>query len=147
MDKAFVSLGRFMTSLINSKRASLHTNDIKPESSHDIFSLMLKASEGEGNLAMDDGELVSVYMRIARSVSFDASYPICQAGNTFLMLFAGHGWYNRLSQNWACDELELWQRRLDMPWLRLWDACLFTKISRTALFSKSKKLLGIIVTP
>ncbi len=123
-------LTRFMNEQVAERKAALSGfSDASKELRRDAFSMLVAANEAESEKRkLTDDEVV---------------------GNVFAMLFAGHGWYNpsRLSQNRACDELELWQRRLDMPWLRLWDACLFTKISKTALFSKSKKLLGIIVTP
>lgn len=100
-------------------------SDGSKELRKDAFSMLVAANEAESEKRkLTDDEVV---------------------GNVFAMLFAGHGWYID-SRNWACNEL--WQRRLALPWLRLWDACLFIKISRTTkLFSKSKKFLDIIVTP
>lgn len=60
IEKAFISLGRFMTKLIKSKRESVRSGDEKNATSHDVFSIMMKASEGEGKLAMADDELVGL---------------------------------------------------------------------------------------
>lgn len=53
IDRAHRTLGHFMSNLIKSKR-----ENIKQEETPDVFTLMMKASEGEGNLAMNDTELV-----------------------------------------------------------------------------------------
>lgn len=49
-----------MTKLIKSKRESVRIGDEKNAMPHDVFSIMMKASEGEGKLAMADDELVSL---------------------------------------------------------------------------------------
>ncbi|KAI0312555.1 cytochrome P450 [Amylostereum chailletii] len=59
-----------MASLVKERREELfNVKEYTLDSRHDLFSIMVQASETEGKLAMTDEEL---------------------AGNTFLMLFAGH---------------------------------------------------------
>lgn len=52
-----------MANMIKAKResiksSSLESNTAVKEASNDIFTLMMRASEGEGKLAMTDSELV-----------------------------------------------------------------------------------------
>ena len=70
-----------MKNLIQSKRES-----IKREDAPDVFTLMMKASESEGKFAMNDTELVGTLFSAP-----DTSLTSRKTGNTFLMLFAGHG--------------------------------------------------------
>ena len=51
-----------MSNLIESKR-----QNIKQEDAPDVFTLMMKASEGEGNLALNDTELVTSQSPLDRS--------------------------------------------------------------------------------
>ncbi|KAJ6473258.1 cytochrome P450 [Mycena sanguinolenta] len=67
IETAYNDLAVFMKTLISTRREELATEE--QTSQKDVFRLMIRASEGEGNLRMTDSEL---------------------AGNTFLMMFAGH---------------------------------------------------------
>ncbi|EIM82087.1 cytochrome P450 [Stereum hirsutum FP-91666 SS1] len=70
VETAYTTFGRFIKSLIHTRRQELSDGIIKgDETFQDVFRRMLEASETEGRLAMTDDEL---------------------AGNTFLMMFAGH---------------------------------------------------------
>ncbi|KAJ3558669.1 hypothetical protein NM688_g784 [Phlebia brevispora] len=74
IEQAFVTLDSYMANLIQSKRESIkleqeNSGALPRQTSNDIFTHMIRASEGEGKLALKDSEL---------------------AGNTFLMLFGGH---------------------------------------------------------
>ena len=65
IDRAFVTLDSFMQNMVKTKRESIHSSLEEPdtpskETSNDIFTLMMRASEREGNLAMTDSELVRV---------------------------------------------------------------------------------------
>ncbi|KAF7793101.1 hypothetical protein EIP86_004208 [Pleurotus ostreatoroseus] len=69
IDRAFGTLDSFMQNMVKTKRESIHSNLEEPdtpskETSNDIFTLMMRASEGEGNLAMTDSELVRVLLFI-----------------------------------------------------------------------------------
>ncbi|KAJ7249522.1 cytochrome P450 [Mycena haematopus] len=69
IETAYTDLAAFMETLISTRREELATEGKEEASQKDVFRLMIRASEGEGNLRMTDSEL---------------------SGNTFLMLFAGH---------------------------------------------------------
>ena len=58
-----------MQNMVKTKRESIHSSPEEPdapnkETSNDIFTLMMRASEEEGNLAMTDSELVCVVFLI-----------------------------------------------------------------------------------
>ncbi|KAJ7131741.1 cytochrome P450 [Mycena crocata] len=67
METAYTTVAAVMQNLIATRREELASE--QTESGKDVFRLLIRASEGEGNLRMSDVELT---------------------GNTFLMLFAGH---------------------------------------------------------
>ncbi|KAJ7121497.1 cytochrome P450 [Mycena epipterygia] len=69
IETAYTSLADFMKTLIAARRADLALEEKRDAQRKDVFRLMIRASEGEGNLRMTDEEL---------------------SGNTFLLLFAGH---------------------------------------------------------
>ncbi|KAJ7578342.1 cytochrome P450 [Mycena floridula] len=71
IDKAYNLLAAFMQNLIKARREELlaGVTDNKQVLGKDVFRLMIRASEDEGELRMTDDELT---------------------GNTFIMLFAGH---------------------------------------------------------
>ncbi|KAJ7221875.1 cytochrome P450 [Mycena rebaudengoi] len=70
IETAYTSLAEFMQALIKSRREELSVDKNQEDQERkDLFRVMLRASEGEGQLRMTDDELT---------------------GNTFLMLFAGH---------------------------------------------------------
>ncbi|KAJ7150251.1 cytochrome P450 [Mycena filopes] len=69
VEAAYSSLAVFMQNLIKTRREELSAGAEANGGRHDLFRVMLRASEGEGKLRMTDDEL---------------------SGNTFFMLFAGH---------------------------------------------------------
>ncbi|KAJ7147264.1 cytochrome P450 [Mycena filopes] len=68
IETAYTSLIPFMDNLIKTRREELSAEDQDDKTRKDVFRLMIRASESEGNLRMSDDELI---------------------GNTYLMLFAG----------------------------------------------------------
>lgn len=75
---AIDTLDRFMANMIKTKRksiksASLESAATAKEASNDIFTLMMRASEGEGKLAMTDSELVRLLVNCTIPQSTDSA--------------------------------------------------------------------------
>ncbi|KAJ7808164.1 cytochrome P450 [Mycena olivaceomarginata] len=77
METAFTSLDAQIKILIAARREELEGKDHNDSERKDVFRLMLRASQGQGTLSMTDDEL---------------------AGNTYLMLMAGHALYEDIQE-------------------------------------------------
>jgi hypothetical protein len=93
IETAFNTLDAYIQDLIVTRRVELKEREQTNCERRDVFRLMIRANEGEGILAMKDEELV----RIEFFLTENRKLSKAQIGNTFLMLLAGHGIYERLS--------------------------------------------------
>ena len=89
VEKAYVTLEKFMRSLIVSKKAQITSQHVDFKS--DLFSRLVQANEAEeSKLALNDDEVVSsALLLFFQHVHADAD--CFKIGNVFAFLLAGHG--------------------------------------------------------
>ena len=90
VENAYITLGKFMRSLIISKKAQIASQNV--DSKSDLFSRLVQANEAEeSKVALDDDEVVSSALLLGIEQHVHADADCFKIGNVFGFLLAGHG--------------------------------------------------------